>query len=212
MPKASPPVRRRARLSQAERRGQILEVARRLFSRQPASTISMEAVAREAGVTAGLVYHYFGSKHDLYVEVVREMFRGGLPVPEYIAGATPEERLAESADRWLDMISRNRKTWLAALGGEGFGADPEVEAIFERVRESAVDSIIEILGIGPVASAPPELRAVLRAYGGLAEATSREWLQHKRIAREQAHVLLTASLLKLVEDILPLVERCSTAQ
>ena len=211
MPRASPPVKRRTRLSQAERKGQILEAARMLFSRQPASTVSMEAVAREAGVTAGLVYHYFGSKHDLYVDVVREMFRGSLPVPEYIAGATPEERLAESADRWLEMISRNRKTWLAALGGEGLGADPEVEAIFERVRESAVDNIIEILGIGHAAGAAPELRAVLRAFGGLAEATSREWLQHKRIDREQAHVLLTSSLLTLVKTILPLVEQRSTA-
>lgn len=212
MAKASPPVKRRTRLSQEERKAQILEAARQLFSRQPASMVSMEAVAREAGVTAGLVYHYFGSKHDLYVEVVREMFRGSLPVPEYIAGATPEQRLSESADRWLEMIWRNRKTWLAALGGEGLGADPEVEAIFERVRESAVDNIIEILGIGPVGDASPELRAVLRAYGGLAEATSREWLQHGRIDREQAHVLLTQSLLTLVTNILPLLKERSTAQ
>ena len=211
MPKVGAPVKRRTRLSQAERRAQILEEARQLFSRQPASTVSMEAVARQAGVTAGLVYHYFGSKHDLYVEVVREMFRGSLPVPEYIAGATPEERLSESADRWLEMIGRNRKTWLAALGGEGLGADPEVEAIFERVREAAVDNVIEILGIGPVADASPELRAVLRAYGGLAEATSREWLQHERIDRDQAHTLLTTSLLTLVKNILPLVEHRSTA-
>lgn len=202
----------RTRLSQAERRGQIIEAARRLFSRQPARTVSIEAVAREAGVTAGLVHHYFGSKGDLYVAVVREMFRGAPPVPEHVAGATPEERLAESIDRWLDMVSENRETWLAALGAEGLGADPEVEAIFERVRESAVDNIVEVLGLGSARKAPPELRAVLRAYGGLAEAASREWLQRGRLDRGQTHVLLTTSLLKLADEVLPLVESAAAKE
>jgi AcrR family transcriptional regulator len=200
------PEKRRTRLTQAERKGQILDAARRVFSREPAGTVTMEAVAREAGVTAGLVYHYFGGRHELYVAVVREMFRAAPPVPDYVAGATPEQRLAKSIGGWLDMVAENRETWLAALGAEGLGEDPEIEAIFERVREAAADNIIAVLGIGPAESAPTELRALLRAYGGLAEAATREWLQHGRLDRRQTHALLTASLLRLVEDVLPLLE------
>src|SRR4051812_39176690 len=195
--------RRRTRLPQDERRAQILDAACRVFSASPSETASMEAVAREAGVTPGLVYHYFGGKHELYVAVVREMFRRTPPIPSHVAGATREQRLAVSTDHWLDMVAGNRETWLAALGAEGLGSDPEVEAIFERVRENAVDGIVSVLGLGPAATAPPELRAVLRAFGGLAEAATREWLQHGRIDRDQTHALLTRTLLALVDDVLP---------
>lgn len=200
------------RLSHDERRAQIVAAAQRLFSNRPASRVSMEAVAREAGVTPGLLYHYFRGKHGLHAALVREMFRGAPPVPEYVLGATPDERLAESADRWLDMVSENRETWLAALGAEGLGRDPEVEAILERVRERAVDNVIAVLGIGPAREAPPETRALLRAFGGLAEAATREWLERERLTREQIHVLLTAALRRLVDDVLPLVEQVSNEE
>src|SRR4051794_4069528 len=197
--------RRRTRLPQDERRAQILDAARRVYSASPAETVSVEAVAREAGVTPGLVHHYFGSKHELYVALVREMSRRPPPVPARVPGSTREQRLAASTDHWLDMVASNRETWLAALGAEGLGADPEVEGIFERVRESAVDSIVTVLGLGPAATAPAELRAVLRAFGGLAEAATREWLQHARLDRAQTHALLTETLLALVDDVLPSV-------
>lgn len=167
----------------------------------------MEAVASEAGVARGLVNHYFGTKHELYLEVIRQMFRGGEPpVPEYRRGATTEQRLEESVAAWLDMVEQNRDTWLAALGAQGIGLDPDVERILERVRESAVDNIIEVLGIGPAADSSPQLRGVLKSYGGLAEAATREWLRAERFTREQVHVFLSATLMRLVDEVLPLLD------
>jgi hypothetical protein len=67
--------------------------------------------------------------------------------------------------------------------------------------------VIEVLGAGPAATASPKLRATLRAYAGLAEAATREWLERGRLTRAEIHTLLTESLLRLVGDVLPLVER-----
>ena len=201
------PASRRTRLGQEERRGQILERARELFSTQHYGAVSVEAVAREAGVTPGLVHHYFGTKRGLYLEVVREMLAGGAPpVPEEASALSVHERLAESVDRWLDRVWRNRETWLASLGVEGLGRDPEVELMLERVREAAADNVIELLDLGPPPDASPALKAVIRSYAGLAEAASREWLVRERLTRAQIHALLHASLLRLVEDVLPLLE------
>jgi AcrR family transcriptional regulator len=196
----------RQRLDHDERQAQILDCARRLFAQGSYGAVSMEAVAKEAGVTRGLLNHYFGGKRELYLTVLRETFRGGEPpVPEYVVGATPEQRVAESVDRWLDMVWAGRDTWLATLGAEGLGRDPEVEDIVERVRERSVDKVIEVLGLGQ--SETPELRAVIRGYGGLAEATTREWLLRGRLTREQVQTLLTESLLRLVDDVLPRLEK-----
>ena len=78
----------------------------------------MEDVAAAAGVTRGLLHHYFGTKRDLHLELMRDMLRAiPVPVPEFVQGATPDQRMAESVDRWLDAIWRNRRMWLATLGG-----------------------------------------------------------------------------------------------
>jgi AcrR family transcriptional regulator len=195
---------RRARLAPDERRAQILACARKLFGAKYYGAISMEEVAAAAGVTRGLLNHYFGTKRDLYLAVVREMFREvELPEPVYLQSGTAQERLAESVDRWLEMSWRNRRTLLGALGADGLGRDPELAEILEQVSESAVDRIIETLGICPPASAPDELRAVVRSFGGLAQEATREWLQRGRLNREQLQELFTRSLLWLVNDVVP---------
>jgi AcrR family transcriptional regulator len=184
-----------------DRRRQILSAARRLFSERGYSAASTTEIAAEAGVARGLINHYFGTKHELYVEVVREMVRfRSQPVPEYVDGTTPQARLDESIDRWLEMVERNREAWLAAVGAEGLGRDPEIEAVLDEAREEATARLIEVLGLGPTAAAPPELHAVLRAYGGMAEAATREWLERERWSREQVAAFLKAALPRLVGD------------
>lgn len=195
------------RLAADERRRQILEVAGRQFADSASGELSLDEIAKAAGVTRGLLHHYFGTKRELYVELVREMFRGGEPpVPEYVTGVGPEERLAESVTRWLDMVERNQRTWLVALSA-GAARAAEIAEIVDRVRESAVDNVIAVLGIGPAADAAPEVRGVIRAYGGFAESATREWLERGRFDRAQMETLLTSSLLALLGDVLPKVAR-----
>ena len=183
------------------RRRQILAVARRLFSERGFSAVSTTEIAAEAGIARGLINHYFGTKRELYVEVVREMVRfRAQPVPEYVDGTTPQARLDESIDRWLEMVFRNREAWLAAVGAEGLGRDPEIEAVLDEAREEATARLIEVLGLGPAAEAPPELHAVLRAYGGMAEAATREWLERGRWTRDQVARFLKTALPHLVGD------------
>jgi AcrR family transcriptional regulator len=203
------PAPRWARLEHDERRSQILACARRLFSERHYGAVSLTDIARAAGVARGLLHHYFGSKRDLYLEVVRSMV--SMPIQPVLAdldGRDREQVLAEGIDRWLEMLSRNRETWLAARGAQGFGHDPDVEAILEDAREAATDQVIAALRPdADPAAAPPELRALVRAYAGLAEATSLEWLLHRRLSREQAHALLYESFRALFGQGLEAVER-----
>ncbi|HST17095.1 MAG TPA: TetR/AcrR family transcriptional regulator [Gaiellaceae bacterium] len=56
----------------ADRRGQILAAAVRVFAGKGFEATRMADVAREAGVAYGLVYHYFGSKDAVLLAVFRE--------------------------------------------------------------------------------------------------------------------------------------------
>lgn len=200
---------RRTRLEHDQRRAEILACARRLFSERHFGAVSTAEIARAAGVARGLIHHYFGTKRELYLEAVRSMVSMPLqPVPTEIDGRDAEVLLGEGVDRWLEMLSRNRETWIAARGAQGFGRDAEVEAILEQAREDAVDEVIEALRPGhDPAEAPAELRAVTRAYAGLAEATSLEWLQHGRLTRGQARSLLYEAFVAVFRQVLEAVER-----
>jgi AcrR family transcriptional regulator len=191
------------RLEHDERRRQILTVARRLFSQRSYPAVSMAEIASESGVARGLLHHYFGTKRDLYLEVIRVLVRvPALPVPRPEPGMELEQVISESADRWLTVLERNRGAWLAATGAQGLGRDPEVESILEAGREQVIDRLIEALP-EPIGEPSPALRALLRTYSALAEATSVEWLERGRLTRAQAHALIVHGFLALVRDVLP---------
>ena len=183
-------------------REQILAAARRLFSERPPGAVSTTELAREAGVARGLLHHYFGTKRELYLAVIRSMLRlPALPAPGSSGDA--ETVLDEGIDRWLTMVADNREAWLAAHGAQGLGRDLEVESILERGREAAVDQLVGVLAPD---GGSQELRVLLRSFAGFAEAASVEWIVRERLMREQLHELLLRSLLTLVRDVLPGVE------
>jgi AcrR family transcriptional regulator len=201
------PTRRWQRLDHDERRRQILSCARRLFSERTYASVSTTEIATEAGVARGLLNHYFGTKRDLYLEVVRGMMRmPSNPVPLQAPGKGIEAIIDESVERWLTMLERNRGTWLAAIGARGLGRDPELEAVLDEAREQAADRLIEALQTYEAHTAPPHLRATIRAYSGFAEAASVEWLERGRLTREQLHTLLVQGFLSIVNHVLPAVQ------
>lgn len=208
----STPAPRWQRLEHDERRRQILACARHLFSERPYAAVSTSEIAREAGVARGLLHHYFGTKRELYLEVVRALVRvPSHPVPDGGDGLSVGEQIDDGAGRWLELLERNRGTWLAANGAQGIGRDREVEAILEQAREQAIDGLIVAVRPGDAAAAPPALRAVLRAYSGFAEAASLEWLERGRLSREQAQALVVQGFFSIVRDVLPGVERLAPA-
>ena len=58
------------RMRAPERRAQLLDVARKAFSTKGFHGVSMEAVAKEAGVTKPILYDHFASKQDLYLALI----------------------------------------------------------------------------------------------------------------------------------------------
>lgn len=194
------PQRKRTRLDYDERRRLILAAARRLFCTRPYSEVSMADLARTAGVTRGLLHHYFGSKRGLYLEVVREVSR--LPTPSVPEGADQTAATWEaSIDAWLAAIEANRELWFVATGAGG-EQDPEVEAILDEAREVLAERVLQALRLDsdPV---PPVLRALVRGYGGFVQEIIGEWLQRRRLSRAQARAALVVTMPVLVHHVLP---------
>jgi AcrR family transcriptional regulator len=198
---AEPP--RWRRLEPDARREQILECAVRLFGERPYAAVSTTDIAREAGVARGLLNHYFGTKRDLYLEVVREI----VLVPD-ITGAVEasgplRSRVRRSVDWFLDVVSAHAKTFVAVTGAEGVGDDPEIERILAEADDRAARKVLETVGVSAEST---EHRAVIRAYGGLVKAAVREWVRAETLTRDQVHLLLSQALITIVKDVLPELE------
>src|SRR5438045_5535462 len=99
------------RLEHDERRAQILACARRLFSERNYAVVSTTDIAREAGVARGLLHHYFGTKRELYLEVVRSLMRMPTnPVPLQAPGRGIGVVIEQSVERWPQVLQRDRGT------------------------------------------------------------------------------------------------------
>jgi AcrR family transcriptional regulator len=197
---------RYSRLEADERRGQILAAARAEFARGGLAGVAMTDIARAAGVTRGLLNHYFGTKRVLYLAVVGEL-AGELR--ELVRTDLPDLPIAELVERnaasWLDSVERNRELWTALLGVQAIGTDPEVEAIMDAARDEVVERMAANHAAGGGAAAGDELRLVLRVYLGAAEAGAREWALRGRATREQVQTVLVGTLLAMVGLVLPQV-------
>jgi AcrR family transcriptional regulator len=197
-----------SRLEHDERRRQILDAARKLFGERHYGAVSTADVAAEAGVTRGLVHHYFGGKRELFLEVVDSMLRlPALPVPEDLVEGELEDVIEDASDRWLEMIERNRDIWLAVVGARGFGRDPEMERLVEDAEASAARRVVALLYAGDPDGAPAEVWALIGAWNGFVHAATVEWLDRGRLTREQVRVLIVQGFLRMVGDVLPLLER-----
>ncbi len=93
------------RLSAAERRGQLVEIGRRVFAEKGFEAASVEEIAERARVSKPIVYEHFSGKEGLYAVVVdREMETVVSIITAAIAAGTPRERVESAALAFLTYV------------------------------------------------------------------------------------------------------------
>lgn len=194
---------RSRRLEPDARRQQILRCAIRLFGDRPYAAVSTTDLADEAGVTRGLIHHYFGTKRGLYLEVVRSI----MMVPDVdvtvAAVGSLDRRVARAVDWFLDAVGPYGRTFVAVTGAEGIGADPEIEKILAEADDLAARTVLQILGGVGAEAQDARQRAMIRTYGGQVKAAIREMVRDDTLSRDEVRDLLIHSLLTIVRDVFP---------
>src|SRR6478609_5968003 len=133
---STPP--RYRRLSPAERRDQILDAANALFAERGYDEVSIEDIARSAGVARGLVHHYFGGRKEVYIALLERI---GAVREESLrppVGRSARARVADTASRWLDWTEANRDIWLASVAPGEDISDPDVRRVIAGLVRRAV--------------------------------------------------------------------------
>jgi AcrR family transcriptional regulator len=182
---------RHSRLAPAQRREQILDAANALFAERAYDDVSIEDIASCAGVTRGLVHHYFGGRNDVYIALLERL---GVQREQQLAspvGRSARARVADTVSRWLDWTEQNPTIWLATIAHGEDIADPEVRRVVADLVRRAVALLTTFHA--DIAEDSPRLRYALECWTALNRAATRRWLRGEA-TREQTHELLASTL------------------
>ncbi len=180
VPAASPPI------EESRKRRQVLDAASDLFMALGYGAVSMESVARAAGVSKATLYAHFASKEVLFASIVREAC----------------DRNTLAADNFPDEV----EDIAAALSGIGgrvlrFLLQPRTLAIYRvAVAESAR---FPELGRAFWAAGPNAFRERFAAWLAIQSAAGRLRVPDARVAADQFGALLRASLFMRATLALP---------
>jgi AcrR family transcriptional regulator len=139
----------RTRLSSDERRRQLLGIGLRMLVEKPIQDLSLDAVAAEAGISRGLLFHYFATKSDYYDAVIGAAVRRVLRTISPDEGATPDVALEQFIERFFAQIERRRAFYLALVFGNG-NISLGSEGV-DSLRMTAARRVIAALGLDDAA-------------------------------------------------------------
>ena len=186
---------RAARLSVDERRARLLELGLELFSKRSYDDVSTDDIAAAAGVSKGLLYHYFTGKRGYYVATIRELARRVIAVTELDPAHSLEESVRNALEHFVVFVRDNADFYRAALRG-GVGADDEAQPIIEKVRQTVMKRILSAANID---DPNPRVRTAVYGWIGFIEATSLDWIANGHDHDEDELVgMMMASFLALV--------------
>jgi AcrR family transcriptional regulator len=183
--------RRYQRLDPATRRDQILDAASALFAERGYDEVTIEDVAKAAGVARGLVHHYFGGRKEVLLALLE---RVGVVREEQLrppVGRSVRARVADSVSRWLDWTEANRTIYLGAIAPGEDVADPEVRGVVDGLVRRAIALVVAFHA--DIAQDSPRLRYALECWTGLNRAATRRWLRGEA-GREVTEEVLASTL------------------
>ncbi len=170
-----------ARYTVEERRELLLELGLKLFGSKPYDEVSIEEIAQLAGMSKGLLYHYFPSKRDFYVACLRaasaQLQRLMRPDPSL----PPVEQVRASLSVYLDHVRTNRAKNEALVRG-GIGSDPEVIEVLEGTRHAVWQFMLAGLN---ASDDEHMLRFAIRGWIRFVEVMALDWALAEAVDKEE---------------------------
>src|SRR5665811_1866706 len=156
------------RLAADARRRQLIGIGLSKLVDKPIQDLSIDEVAAEAGISRGLLFHYFATKREFYLACVaaagRRILRNTAPDPDL----EPTAQLRARVRAVVEQIDRRRDFYLSLVHGTG-GGDVGVVEVYDGIREQTTTRVLTTLSHGE------ESRAVVHAWWSYVEDRAIGW-------------------------------------
>jgi AcrR family transcriptional regulator len=154
-----------------DRRKQLVRIGLMMLRTQPIHELSIDAVAGQAGISRGLLFHYFPSKRDYYVAVISAAGRRLLRVTKPDESLPPPEQLRQMLLSFVAFITRRREAYISFVRGAA-GGDSYVVEVYADTRKGLTDRVLDLIGSADAATAE---RMTIHAWLAYVEDLAIEW-------------------------------------
>jgi len=139
---------KRTRLDPIARRAQLIALGVEMLATRTLDALSVEDIAQKAGISRGLLFHYFSSKQEFHTEVARAA------AAELLERTAPDtslpalEALRGALTAFIEYVEENPDNYKSLVRGASAG-DEQMRAIFDETRATMAGRIVGVLsGMG----------------------------------------------------------------
>ncbi len=181
----------RKRLTPTERRTQLLAVGTRLFATRPYDDVGIDEVAELAGVSQGLMYHYFSSKRDFFAEIIR------LESARMLESTAPDTSLpvarqvGDGLRAYIHHVDTHEHG-VRAVNRGALSADEDIQAIMADDLRVQQGRILDALG--PDARDDPAIGLAVRGWIAFVRATCIDWVDERAVDADAVYDICMRAL------------------
>ncbi len=172
-----------------DRRAQLVAIGLELLPTTPVQELTIDEVARRAGISRSLLFHYFATKSEYYTAV---MDAAAALLRDHVAprpGTPLTGQLPGMLDRFVSWVETYRDSHLAFVRGAHAG-DPDLARVYQGTREQLVEVALAAV---PLPDGERQ-RQLVRSWFAFTEDLVLQWTQEPTMSRDE--------LLELVTDVL----------
>jgi AcrR family transcriptional regulator len=179
------------RLDVDARRAQLVALGERLFTSAAYSELSMARIAKEAGISKALLYHYFPSKQAFFEATLQAAAEDLVARTQPDSSLPPAQQLERSLDAYLAWIGEHAEAYakLMITAGEV----PEIRSMVEDVRGATAERILAGV-VGEGTPVPPGARTAVRGWLWFMDGACLDWIEHDDLTRDELRGLLVGTL------------------
>ncbi|GAA4318387.1 TetR/AcrR family transcriptional regulator [Klenkia terrae] len=170
-----------ARRSAADRRAQLVEIGLGLLPTTPVPELTIDEVARRAGISRSLLFHYFATKAD-YIDAVTRAAADLLC--DHVLGDAGTGAQAGMLDRFVEWVETYRDSYVAFVRG-AVGGDPAAATVYTQARERLVDGTLAVVGLPD----DPRHRQLVRSWFAFTEDLVIGWTAEPTMSRDDVLAL-----------------------
>lgn len=189
----------RIRLTPEQRREQLLDLGVQMLATRSLEELSIDQIAEAAGISRGLLYHYFGGKQGFYEAVVQraadDLYAQTAPPAE----GDRLERLLASIAAYVDYVAANQAGY-SSLVRAAAGGNEALRAIYDTTFAALAERFFTEDPAGELLPDTPANRALVRAWQAMAEELTLTWCADPTVmSRDELLRVLAGSLPAMIE-------------
>src|SRR5690348_105539 len=132
----------RVRMQPDQRREQLIDIGVRMLATRPLDDLSIDALADEAGISRGLLYHYFANKTEFHVAVVKKLAEDLYLITAPTSDDDPMVQLRLSLDAFVSYVEANHDAYVALVRAVSSG-NPEMLQIYRDARAALIERLFD---------------------------------------------------------------------